>query len=372
MNKTLPIISLLLLLLLSLCPANAQDIPRQAEEILQGMGLEEKVAQLFLARCPGSGALAQVEEYGPGGYILFADHFKDQDPASVRELIASWQEASPIPMLIGVDEEGGTVTRVSRYQAFRAEKFRSPRALFEEGGIPRIVEDAQEKSELLLSLGVNFNLAPVADISTSSGDFMYSRSLGQDPETTSLYVGSVVEAMNQCGIASALKHFPGYGSNRDTHNGIARDKRPYDSFVTGDFLPFQAGIEAGAGCIMVSHNIVNCMDAKRPASLSPKVHRILREELGFSGVIMTDDLAMGAISKFAGKKSAAVTAVRAGNDLLCVKGFAEPYNAVLKAVKKGAIEESRIDESVRRILIWKLGLGIIPSSPGKQPGPPEI
>jgi beta-N-acetylhexosaminidase len=112
---------------------------------------------------------------------------------------------------------------------------------------------------------------------------------------------------------------------------------------------------------MFSHNIVKCMDAKRPASLSPKIHRILREELGYTGVIMTDSLSMDAITKFARKKSAAVMAVRAGNDLLCVKEFTKHYKAVLAAVKKGIIDESRIDESVRRILIWKLDLGIIPS-----------
>lgn len=368
MNKMLLIISLFLLLFLAAYPANAQDILRQredvflrAEEILQGMSLKEKVGQLFLARYPGSGALDMVKNYHIGGLNFFAGDFKNHDASSLRKRNATLQEASSIPLLIGVDEEGGTVARVSRHKAFRAEKFRSPRALFKEGGIPRIVEDAKEKSELLLSLGINFNMAPVADISTSSSDFIYSRSLGQDAETTSLYVASVVETMNQCGIASAIKHFPGYGSNRDTHNGVARDKRPYDSFATRDFLPFQAGIEAGAGCIMFSHNIVKCMDAKRPASLSPKIHRILREELGYTGVIMTDSLSMDAITKFARKKSAAVMAVRAGNDLLCVKEFTKHYKAVLAAVKKGIIDESRIDESVRRILIWKLDLGIIPS-----------
>ena len=336
-----------------------EQSPDPVKQIMEGMTLEEKVAQMFLVRCPSSGALKTVKDYQPGGYILFAADFEGETPASVREKIQSWQQASKVPMLVGVDEEGGTVTRVSRFKAFRPEKFWSPRDLYDQGGIPLIVEDALEKSQLLLDLGVNFNLAPVADIATQRGDFMYQRSLGQDAQTTALYVASVVGAMNQAGIASALKHFPGYGDNKDTHAGLVVDKRPYETFLQQDFLPFQAGIQAGAGCILVAHNIVNCMDGERPASLSPRVHQILREELGFAGVIMTDDLSMGAIKEYTGSAAAAVLAVEAGNDLLCCSNFSTQYRAVLDAVQEGRMSEERVEQSVERILRWKLELGII-------------
>ena len=361
MTKRISALVLALLLGTTCMPALGQSGEQDLDpvgQIVEGMTLEEKVAQMFLVRCPSSGALETVETYQPGGYILFAADFEGETPQSIREQIQAWQQASKVPMLVGVDEEGGTVTRVSRFQAFRSEKFWSPRDLYAQGCIPLIVEDAWEKSQLLLALGVNFNLAPVADIATQRGDFMYQRSLGQDAQTTALYVASVVGAMNQAGIASALKHFPGYGDNKDTHRGLVVDNRPYETFLQQDFLPFQAGIQAGAGCILVAHNIVNCMDREHPASLSPKVHQILREELGFEGVVMTDDLSMGAIQDYTGAAAAAVLAVEAGNDLMCCSNFSTQYRAVLSAVQEGRISVERIEQSVERILRWKLALGI--------------
>ena len=343
---------MLLLLLGAPLGAYAQDEHLTPQAVLESMTLEEKVAQMFLARCPSSEALKTVTNYQPGGYILFSDHFKEQTPDSIKERIDAFQDASRVPMLIGVDEEGGTVTRVSRHKAFRDAKYQSPRALFEAGGLVRIAEDAREKSELLLSLGVNFNLAPVCDMS-KSGDFMYARSMGDDTDLVSLYAVTVTRAMQESGILSALKHFPGYGGNSDTHVGFAVDKRDYETFLARDMQPFKAAIDAGAGCVLVSHNIVNCMDADAPASLSPEVHRVLREELGFTGVIMTDDLYMQAIRDFVGVSEAAVRAVEAGNDLLCCTDFKTQYAAVLGAVESGRIDESRIDESVLRILKWK-------------------
>lgn len=165
--------------------------------------------------------------------------------------------------------------------------------------------------------------------------------------------------MKQDKIGSVLKHFPGYGSNDDTHTGIATDARKYDQFVNNDFLPFQAGIEAGADSILVSHNIVTSMDKDHPASLSPDVHDIIRDTLGFEGVIMTDDLSMDAIKDYTSNEKAAVQAIKAGNDLLIASDFDTQIPAVLDALKKGTLNEERIDASVTRILVWKLKLGIL-------------
>lgn len=156
--------------------------------------------------------------------------------------------------------------------------------------------------------------------------------------------------MSEEGVGSVLKHFPGYGNNADTHTGIAYDHRPCETFLDSDFLPFQAGIHAGADMVLVSHNIVSCMDAQAPASLSLEVHKILREELGFTGVIITDDLAMNGVRDFAGDTEAAVLAVHAGNDLLCCTDFEVQIPAVLQAVEEGKITEEQINESVLRIL----------------------
>jgi beta-N-acetylhexosaminidase len=338
-------------------PVSSEEM--RAADILMNMTLEEKVGQMFFVRCPEVESVSDVSVWHLGGYILFARDFEDKTELQVIDQINMYQNEAAIPLLIGVDEEGGTVVRVSKFSVFREERFPSPQALYAEGGWDMIRSDAAEKSDLLLALGINVNLAPVCDVSTNSGDFIYERSIGLSAEDTSVYAATVVGEMVQHQIGCVLKHFPGYGNNVDTHTGIAFDNRSYDSFVTGDFLPFAAGIRAGAGSILVAHNIVSSMDAYLPASLSPEVHRILRDELGFAGVIMTDDLYMDAIKDYTGGKEAAVLAVLAGNDMIISTDYDIQIPAVLEAVQNGSIPETMIDESVMRILLWKISLGII-------------
>ncbi len=352
-----------LCLVLALCLILSSAVPVSAktskiDQMLKEMTLLEKVGQLFLADCPTDG-LASAKTYQLGGYVLFARDFENGTPASVKKTIQGYQKASKIPMLITVDEEGGSVTRISRYKAFRDSKFLSPQALYKAGGAEAIRSDVREKAKLLKSLGVNVNLAPVADVPTSSKSFIYGRSFGTDPKLTSQYVSTVVKESNKAGLGAVLKHFPGYGDNGDTHTGIEVDSRPRSTFEKRDLLPFKAGIQAGAPAILVSHNIVKAFDSKRPASLSLSVHKLIRDDLGFNGVVMTDDLAMGAITEAYGQAEASVMAVQAGNDMLISSDFKTGIAAVLKAVKSGRIKESRIDVSVRRILEWKQQLGLI-------------
>ncbi|MGN6713163.1 glycoside hydrolase family 3 N-terminal domain-containing protein [Anaerocolumna jejuensis] len=331
----------------------------RATELVSDMTLAEKVGQMFFVRLRKDSGRKDVTDYHLGGYILFGDDFKNETSTGIKKLLNSYQEASSIPMLIGVDEEGGTVNRLSKYPAFRSTPFESPMDLYKNGGFEAIQADTKEKAELLLGLGINVNLAPVGDVSTNPGDFIYKRSFGKDAEATSNYVRTVVLEMKQDKIGSVLKHFPGYGSNVDTHTGIATDTRKYDQFVKNDFLPFQAGIEAGADSILVSHNIVTSMDKDHPASLSPDVHDIIRDTLGFEGVIMTDDLSMDAIKDYTSNEKAAVLAIKAGNDLLIASDFDTQIPAVLDALKKGTLNEESIDASVIRILVWKLKLGLL-------------
>lgn len=334
--------------------------PDPAETYVDGLTLEQQAAQLFFARCPDVGAVGLAAQYDIGGYILFGRDFEGQTPESVTQTIQSYQDAAATPMLIGVDEEGGTVTRVSAYSAFRpAGRFQSPQALFAEDGLDRITADTVEKDALLSSLGINVNLAPVCDVSTSPADFIYARAFGQDAAATSEFVRTVVGQMNTDGMGMVLKHFPGYGDNADTHTGIATDTRPLEQFRQSDFLPFAAGIEAGAQAVLVCHNVVCCMDDTLPASLSPAVHDILRDELGFDGVVMTDDLSMQAIGDYTGDADAAVLAVQAGNDMLISSDFVTQYNAVLAAVENGTITAERIRESAVRVVRWKMQLGLI-------------
>lgn len=329
------------------------------EKTINHMTLEEKVGQMFIVRLPEKDALTAIEQYHLGGYILYARDFRNHTKESATSMIKSYQDNSKIPMLIGVDEEGGTVNRVSLYPAFRNSPFRSPQELYKSGGWETITSDAIEKSKLLRSLGINVNFAPVVDVSENPNDYIYNRSFGSDADMTAQYAKKVVKAMHKEHIEPVLKHFPGYGNNVNTHTGIAHDTRSYEQFETSDFIPFQEGVKAGANIILVSHNIVHSMDDKYPASLSPKVHKILRETLSFDGVVVTDDLYMEGITQYVKKEEAAILAVQAGNDLICCTDFQTQILAVVSAVKDGRISEERINSSVRRILKLKKEMGIL-------------
>lgn len=339
--------------------AAATQSTSPAETLLSAMTLEEKVGQMFMARCPAEHGAENAAQFHLGGYLLFARDFEHETPDTIAAKIKDYQAQSSIKMLIGVDEEGGSVTRVSRFPAFRAQPFPSSRALYQAGGFDSIRVDTQEKAILLQSIGVNVNFAPVCDVSVHEGEYMYSRSFGLGAEATAQYVQTVVSEYRAQGMGCVLKHFPGYGGNGDTHVDVVQDGRPIEQFRSCDFVPFQAGIEAGAPCVLVAHNIVAAMDGEYPASLSPAVHTVLRQELGFSGVIITDDLAMGAVQKYAAGADAAVLAVLAGNDMLVSSNFAQQVPAVVAAVQTGQIAVQQIDASVRRILEWKIQLGLI-------------
>ena len=211
------------------------------------------------------------------------------------------------------------------------------------------------------ALGFNVNLSPVADISTNSSDFIYARSFGQGEQETADYVAAVTAQMAEDSIGSTLKHFPGYGNNVDTHTGIAIDTRPMETFETSDFLPFIAGMESGGDMVsvLVSHNIVECMDPDLPASLSPAVHEILRNQLGFDGVVMTDDLAMDAVNAYAEDGAVAVMSIEAGNDIVLTTDYRTQIPKVIEAVKNGTLSEDLIDTACYRVLRWKAALNLL-------------
>lgn len=330
-----------------------------ALKLMKNMTLEEKIGQLFLVRYDVNTSTKQIKNYYAGGFVLFAKDFQNHTKETITKELKDRQSVSKIPLALAVDEEGGYVTRVSRFPAFRSEKFKSNRVLFETGGYDLVKTSEAEKAELLLSLGLNLNLGPVADVSTDVNDFINIRTFGRDAKETSMFISNIVSYNNESLISSCLKHFPGYGNNVDTHNGIAIDNRSYDNFVNNDYLPFKSGIEAGVPTILVSHNIVNSMDSEYPASLSKKVISELRDKLNFSGVVITDDLAMGAVAKFVDANNAATLAINAGNDMIITSSFETMFNEVLNNVKSGIIKEEVIDMAVKRILAWKYAYKII-------------
>lgn len=341
-------------------PTQAPTLPPDPVDLLlSGLTAEEKVGQLFLARCRKETAAEDIAQYHLGGLVLFDRDTEDETPESLRQTLERYQKAATIPLLIAVDEEGGSVVRISDKPAFRDAPFSSPRSLYEGGGMEALRTAEVEKDALLSDLGINVNLAPVCDITTDPAAFLYDRSLGQSPELTCQWVQIAVEEGQTYGIGCVLKHFPGYGNNADTHVGIAIENRSLEELEAQDLLPFAAGMEAGCGAVMVSHIQVTALDAEYPASLSPAVHRYVRETMGYNGVLVTDDLVMDAISVPYGVGEAAVLAVLAGNDLLISSDFPEQYAAVLEAIREGRISEEQIDNAVRRVLLWKQSLGLL-------------
>ena len=333
-------------------------------ERIASMTLEEKVGQLFFVRCPETGAAEDVKSYHLGGLLLFSRDYKDANGNYLTKdaftaAVQSYQDAADIPLLIGSDEEGGTVTRASRNGNLFSSPLASPQELYASLGMDGLLSTVLSYNQTLREIGVNVNFAPVCDVSTDQSDFIYARSFGKDAQTTADYIAKVVPAYADAGVACVLKHFPGYGNNADTHTGIAVDERSYETFETSDFLPFSAGIAAGAPFVLVSHNIVNCMDASLPASLSPKVHEILRGTLGFDGVVVTDDLAMDAVKAYAQDGRVAVLALQAGNDMIVTTDYRTQIPQVIDAVRSGEIDEREIDAHVYRVLHEKQALGLI-------------
>ena len=329
---------------------------KKAEEQLELMTLEEKVGQMLLARCPEGEGVQAIKDYHLGGYVLFKRDFEGKTKKEVQQILASYKEASPIPFILAVDEEGGSVVRISSNPNLVEAPYLSPQALDKKGGLEAIEEETIKKSQTLKSLGITMNLSPVADISINPTDYIYARTLGKGSEETAAYVEKVVKGTQSVGISATLKHFPGYGGNIDTHMEVGVDKRSYEQFVKSDYLPFKEGIKAGVHSILVSHNIVEALDSKYPASLSPKVHEELRNKLGFTGIIMTDDLEMKGIKNFNERIQSEVQAVLAGNDLLIVTNFKEAYENILEGISTGVLSEEIVNQAVIRILAWKYSL----------------
>ena len=327
-------------------------------EILETMTLEEKVGQLFLARCRKETALDDIRNYQLGGLVLFGRDFDDEILSSMQKRLKAYRGAGNIPLLLAVDEEGGTVVRISSHPVFRGEPFPSPRQAFQSGGMELALSLESEKAYLLHTLGLNVNLAPVCDIALAPGSFLYSRSLGADPITTGQYVSGTLERMAEYGVGGVMKHFPGYGENGDTNVTSILDSRSLEELEGKDLIPFRAGIQTGLGAILVSHNRIAALDADTPASLSPAVIGYLRDTLGYDRVVITDDLSMGALEDYT-PEEAAVLAVKAGADLLCSTDFESQLSAVLEAARSGEISQDRLNEAVYRVLSWKAQLGLI-------------
>lgn len=331
-----------------------------ADKIVNEMTLEEKIGQLFLVRYDDNLVNYYIDNFKVGGFILFAKDFEKESKNSISIKISSFQKRSKEPLAIAVDEEGGFVTRVSKFPAFRDSKFLSPKEYYEIGGYELLESTENEKAKLLKSIGVNLNLAPVADVSTNKDDFIYNRTFGYNALETSYLIENMVNYANNNYFSSCLKHFPGYGNNSDTHTGIAIDDREYTEFTNSDYLPFIKGIEAKVPFILISHNVIKAIDPDYPSSLSYKViTKELRQKLQFSGIVITDDLDMEAVKSYAKDGHAATLAINAGADMIITSDVKNMYNELLASVKNKQIKIDTINQAVKRILAWKIAYQIL-------------
>jgi beta-N-acetylhexosaminidase len=332
------------------------DYYKLAYNKVKNMTLDEKIAQILLVRYPDSNGVELLKKYQFGGYVFFAKDFANKNKTDVKKMMSDLQKQADIPILTAVDEEGGKIVRISNNSNLADEPFASPSNLYAKGGLSLIKSDTFKKSTLLKSLGLNLNLAPVVDVVTDKNAYMYDRSLQQDTKITLEYAKSVIEASRGTGVSYTLKHFPGYGNNGDTHVGSATDTRSYDEIFANDLPPFESGIKAGAEAVLVSHNKVISIDGNNPASLSPSVHNLLRNQLDFTGIVITDDLSMGAVSNIS---DAAVKAILAGNDLIISTNYEADIRDIKNAINNGTLKESTIDKIAMRVIAWKYYKGLL-------------
>ncbi len=341
-----------------LTPAEKLDI--MIETLIDGMPLEDKVAGLFVvtpeaitgvdtATMAGDGTRMALEKYPVGGLIYFQKNIQSEE--QIKEMLANTKLYSKYPLFLAVDEEGGKVARVANAGIGTA----VPAAgdIGATGDANNAYQAGLTIGSTLASLGFNVDFAPVADITNVEDSVMEGRSYGSDPLTVSGFVTSMLTGLQENGVTAVLKHFPGLGcTTDDTHNGMATTQRTEEEFRAAELMVFQAGIAAGGDMIMVGHmSAPNLTGNSEPCIFSEKLLTdILRGEMEYDGVIITDALNMGAISTYYGADEAAVMALRAGCDMLLMpESFEKAYAGVLKAILDGTISEDRIDDSLKRI-----------------------
>ncbi|MDO5154602.1 MAG: glycoside hydrolase family 3 N-terminal domain-containing protein [Eubacteriales bacterium] len=324
------------------------------QKYIEQMTLEEKISQLMILTNPKDITVANIQEFQPGGVILFSVDFNGKTVEQVRGKVDQLQEVSNYPMLVCVDEEGGSVSRISGLVNAGIPAFYGARQLGNEKNWKLVKEQTLQKVALLRELGINVNFDPVADVTTSESSYMYSRSAAGDVKTVSKYVKTVVSVMKKENCISCVKHFPGYGENGNTHEVYIKDTRERMQYEDIDFKPFQTGIKAGADMVMVSHIVMQSVDDKNPASLSKSVHDILRKDLAFDSVIISDDLNMRAVLDKMTLAKASEKALEAGNDMIFSADFQASMRGIKKGIRKGRITEEQIDQAVYRVLKMKM------------------
>ncbi len=342
-----------------LLPKNLQDngifsdYYTMAYNKLNTMSINEKINELLLVKYQ-NGLDDIIIKNNFGGIILDKDFFTNKKDEDVIKFTNYIQSKSKIPLLIGTNEEGGEQVPVSSNNSLASAPFLSSSELYQKGGFPLIKEDTIKKSVMLYNLGLNLNLAPVIDISDSN-TYMYDRTLKEDIDKTSEYAKTVIEASKNTGVSYVLKHFPNYQNNLDTNTWVSVDNRSKEEIME-DIKPYKEGIKVGAESILVNNNVIKAIDDSNPASLSLNIHNLLRDELKFTGVIISDDLDEGALDNISNKY---LKAIMRGNDLIITSNYDDAINEIGNALINNNISEELINYHVFRILAWKMYKGMM-------------
>ena len=341
------------------------------KQMMDEMTLEEKVCQLFMVtpeQITGVDAAVQagdttkeaIQKYPVGGIVYFAQNIIDEQ--QLKTMIENTKSFSKYPLFIGVDEEGGSqVARIAENENFAVEKVPDMQVIGASGDYEQAYKAGKTIGSYLHGLGFNLDFAPVADVLTNAENTVIGpRSFGADASVNAKMVSRAVEGLQEKQVSAVLKHFPGHGgTSDDSHEKTVTSNSTLKQLKNREFLPFKAGIEAGADCVLAGPIALPEVTGDTvPATLSEKIITgILRKELGFNGVIITDSMQMGAVTNSYTSAEAAVKAVQAGVDVILMpEDFVQAYEGVLNAVKNGEISEERIDESVYRIMRCKLKL----------------
>ena len=349
--------------------AAAED---EVNAVLTQMTLEEKAAQLFVilpeALLDGVDTVTEAgdltkEAIGRipvGGFVYLAGNL--QSEAQVKTMLANVQaysmERIGLPAFLCVDEEGGAVARLSGSDAFGIPAFETMAEVGQSQDTGRAKEIGQTMGAYLSDFGFNVDFAPVADVlSNSENEVVRQRSFGSDPQLVSNMAAAVAEGLQEQGVYAVYKHFPGHGMTAgDTHAGYASSEKTLEEMKACELLPFLDGIEAGISFMMAAHISLPQIAGDVPASLSEAlISGLLRDQMGYDGIVVTDAMNMGAVTQQYSSAEAAVLALKAGADIILMpKDFKEAYDGVIEAVHNGTLSEERIDESLKRILKVKL------------------
>lgn len=347
------------------------------EEYIQAMTLEEKIGQLFYITIGNLmdpeeshstvGTILTDEErevlqqYAPGGVILMGSNVVSD--AQVSELTAALQSNSKVPLFIGVDEEGGIVSRLGNAAGVAMENVGSMQSIGASGDRNQAYEVGTELASGISNLGFNMDFAPVADVLTNPNNYeIGSRSFGSDADMVADMVEAEILGLQEHGVSAVTKHFPGHGGViGNSHNNLQYVDTSIEGLREVEFLPFQAAIHSDTDAVLISHLVLTSVGSERPSTLSEEVVTgLLREELGYEGIVITDSFQMGSITENYSQSEAVVLAVQAGCDMILMPTEYETcYQGLLEAVRAGTIPEERIEEACIRIIKTKIKRGIL-------------